>query len=82
MHVVQDPRKSEPRIEGFLLSTYSKTSTLPVQGSKHSLFIYVADCDATYQRALDNGAISIMPPANQDYGRSCGVRMPFGTLGG
>ena len=43
------------------------------------MFIYVPDADATYQIALDADATSIMPPADQPYGRSCGVRDPFGN---
>jgi uncharacterized glyoxalase superfamily protein PhnB len=37
-------------------------------------FIYVADADATYDLALQKGAISVMPPADQPYGRSCGIK--------
>jgi len=44
-----------------------------------NLFIYVSDCDASYQTALDNGATTLMPPADQSYGRSCGVTDPFGN---
>src|ERR1700761_8896337 len=33
------------------------------------MFVYVDDCDAVYQKALDNGATSKMPPADQSYGR-------------
>lgn len=43
------------------------------------MFIYIDDCDSTYQKALDNGAESIMPPADQSYGRSAGVKDPFGN---
>ncbi|MCW3124610.1 MAG: hypothetical protein JWO03_268 [Bacteroidetes bacterium] len=43
------------------------------------MFIYVPDADATYQKALNNGATSIMPPADQPYGRSCGIKDPFGN---
>ena len=42
------------------------------------LFIYVDDCDSVHQKALDNGATLIMEPANQSYGRSSGVKDPFG----
>ena len=43
------------------------------------MFIYVDDCDARYQKALDNGATTVMPPADQSYGRSGGVLDPFGN---
>ncbi len=44
-----------------------------------SLFIYVDDCDAVYQKALENGANTISAPADQSYGRSAGVVDPFGN---
>lgn len=43
------------------------------------LFIYVDDCDTVFQRALDNGATTVMPPADQTYGRSGGVKDAFGN---
>jgi PhnB protein len=43
------------------------------------LFIYVDDCDNVYKNALDNGAINIMEPADQEYGRSSGVMDQFGN---
>lgn len=46
-----------------------------------ALYLYVADCDAHYQRALKAGGISVAEPANQIYGdRHCGVRDPAGNL--
>lgn len=47
--------------------------------SPAGLFIYVEDADKTYQDALDAGATSIMPPADQNYGRSSGVKDAFGN---
>lgn len=45
-----------------------------------SLFLYVPDVDATYKRAIDAGATSMMEPADQFYGdRTGGVRDPFGN---
>jgi uncharacterized glyoxalase superfamily protein PhnB len=38
------------------------------------LYIYVSDADRSYAAALAAGATSVMPPADQDYGRSCGVK--------
>ncbi|CAN5453258.1 VOC family protein [soil metagenome] len=43
------------------------------------MFIYVANTDETYQKALDNGATSIMPISNQSYGRTCGVKDAWGN---
>lgn len=43
------------------------------------LFIYVEDADATYKKAIDAGATVITPLADQPYGRSGGVKDPFGN---
>ncbi|MBO9730195.1 MAG: VOC family protein [Chitinophaga sp.] len=43
------------------------------------LYIYVEDADATFQKALDAGATVVMPVADQSYGRSGGVKDPFGN---
>src|SRR5690349_16635792 len=43
------------------------------------LFVYVDDADETYLRAIAEGATSIMQPADQPYGRSCGISDPFGN---
>jgi PhnB protein len=44
------------------------------------LYLYVPDCDAAYQRAIDAGGTEVMKPANQFYGdRNGGVRDPFGN---
>jgi PhnB protein len=43
-------------------------------------YLYVPDCDAVYQRALQAGATSIAEPADQSYGdRSGGVKDAFGN---
>lgn len=40
-----------------------------------TLYVYVPDADATYQKALDAGATSVRPVADQTYGdRSGGVK--------
>ena len=44
------------------------------------LYINVANADESYQKALDKGANSLMEPADQPYGRSCGVTDPFGNI--
>ena len=44
------------------------------------LFGYVQDADETYNKALEEGATSVMAMSNQDYGTSCGVTDPFGNV--
>lgn len=44
------------------------------------LYLYVKDCDATYKRALQAGAISVMEPADQFYGdRNAAVKDASGN---
>ncbi len=46
-----------------------------------TIYLYVEDTDAVYQRALKAGASSVQEPANQFYGdRNAGVRDPSGNL--
>lgn len=52
----------------------------PGEARPSNLYVYVADVDATYRRALAAGGKSIMEPANQFYGdRHGGVRDPAGN---
>lgn len=53
-----------------------------VQWAAHTagMFVYVDNADARYEKALAEGAFSLMPPADQPYGRSSGVRDPFGNV--
>ncbi|MGE5487964.1 MAG: VOC family protein [bacterium] len=45
-----------------------------------NLYVYVDDVDSTYQRALDEGAESMMAPADQFYGdRTAAVRDAWGN---
>lgn len=44
-----------------------------------NMFVYVENADETYAKAVANGSEIIMPPDDQDYGRSCGVKDPFGN---
>lgn len=45
-----------------------------------NMFVYVEDADAIYAKAVEHGSTTVMPPADQDYGRSCGVTDPFGNV--
>ena len=47
------------------------------------LHLYVADADATYQKALEAGAISVKEPQDQFYGdRNGSVKDSFGNIWG
>jgi PhnB protein len=48
----------------------------PITGS---FFVYVANADATYEKALANGATAVMPVSDQPYGRSGGIVDPYGN---
>lgn len=50
------------------------------QPNTAGMFIYVKNADATYKKAVSEGASTIMEPADQPYGRSCGVKDPFGNI--
>ena len=45
------------------------------------LFIYVDNADITYQKALAAGAVTLegQEPADKEYGRTCGIKDPFGN---
>ena len=59
----------------IMMGDDGKRPTQPV-----TLYLYVPDADAAYNRALKAGAGSIQPPTDQPYGdRSAGVTDPFGN---
>jgi PhnB protein len=45
-----------------------------------SIFLRVDDTDAFFDRAVKSGATSIMPVEDKDYGRSGGLKDPFGLI--
>ncbi len=52
----------------------------PYQPMPTMFYLYVPDVDALYSRALNAGATSISPPADQSYGdRTAGVKDVFGN---
>ena len=61
-------------------------STIMIGGSSSEwkqqtagLYINVEDADSMYQKALDAGADTVMELSDQEYGRTCGVKDPFGN---
>jgi len=44
------------------------------------LFVYVENVDSVFQDAVKEGAESIMEITNQEYGRSGGIKDPFGNI--
>lgn len=54
-------------------------ATEDIEVNTAGIFVYVASADEGYQKALDNGATSVLPLNDQPYGRTCGVKDPFGN---
>jgi PhnB protein len=43
------------------------------------MYMHVSDVDTVYDKALKNGATSLMPPQEKDYGYTAGFDDPFGN---
>lgn len=69
---------SEITIGGSVIMFSDATEQWPVQTA--NLFVYVDDADATYKKAIESGATTVIELSNQDYGRSCGVTDPLGNV--
>lgn len=54
-------------------------STEQFQPETAGMFIYVDDADATFNKAISLGADVVMEMEDQSYGRSGGVKDPFGN---
>jgi len=67
-------RHSEVNVNGSIIMFCDSTEKF--QAHPAHLFVYVADTDETYKKALDCGGVNVMEPADQDYGRSCGLENP------
>lgn len=51
-----------------------------VAPAKTMFYLFVPDCDAVYKKAIENGAKSLMEPADQFYGdRTAGIEGPMGN---
>ncbi|NHA06423.1 VOC family protein [Mucilaginibacter sp. HC2] len=68
---------AELSIQGSTIMFCDSTETYLPQNA--GLFIYVDSCDETYKKALENGASNVTEPADQPYGRSAGIKDPFGN---
>jgi len=69
---------AEIMVGGSTIMCADSTEKIMVQTA--GLFIYVEDADETFKKALDAEATTVTEPANQSYGRSCGVEDPFGNV--
>lgn len=49
-------------------------------GSPVAVFLYVDDADTVARTAIDAGATEVMPVTDKPYGRSGGVKDPFGLI--
>lgn len=70
-------RHAELKIGESVIMFSDATAEFPQQNA--AIFIYVDDCNQAYEKALSHGANAIMPPADQEYGRSAGITDPFGN---
>jgi len=68
----------EISIGGSVIMFAEQSGDFGVQNA--GLFVYLDNCDKTYEVALANGASSIMEPTDQNYGRSAGIKDPFGNI--
>ena len=76
-----DFRPDRPSIIGIGDSLLMISSVGPRDEMPAFLYLYVDDIDATYQRALDAGAVSLEEPQDLPYGDRRGmVEDPFGNI--
>jgi uncharacterized glyoxalase superfamily protein PhnB len=71
-------KHAEIILNGSTIMVTDEIKDWPEQNA--NLFVYVPNADKTYKKALENGATSLMGLSDQDYGRTCGVRDPFGNI--
>jgi len=68
---------AEINIGGSTIMFGECSDEYPTQNA--NMFVYVDDADATYEKAISFNAITLRAPEDQSYGRSCGVKDPFGN---
>ena len=67
----------EVRVGDSTLMFADSSEAYPTQPA--GLYVHVANADETYAKALSVGAVSVQEPVDRDYGRSSGVKDPFGN---
>jgi len=68
---------AEIRIGKSVIMFANSTDQYQVQNA--GMFIYVDNVDEVYKKAIKEGAISLGEPADQSYGRTAGIKDPFGN---
>lgn len=69
---------AEVRIGAAIVELSDANANWPA--AENSLHVFVPDADATYRRALQEGAVSLYEPGDMPYGeRSAGVKDAFGN---
>ncbi|RZJ56138.1 MAG: VOC family protein [Flavobacterium sp.] len=69
---------SEVIIDGSTIMITDEIKDWPRQNA--NLFVYVPNADESFKKAKDAGATVVMELSDQDYGRTCGVKDPFGNV--
>jgi PhnB protein len=73
-----EERPSQIRIGDSIVMVSGAEARIPMPAF---LYVYVADADAVYRRALDAGAVSMEEPADLFYGdRRAMIQDPFGNI--
>jgi PhnB protein len=70
-------KHAELELSGGTIMFADATEQYTVQNA--GLFVYVADCDECFKRAVADGATILSEPADQPYGRSAGIQDAFGN---
>ena len=70
-------RHGQLMIDECTIMFADKTDAIDIRAA--GLFVYVRDADQVFHKAINAGAISILPVTDQPYGRSRGVLDPFGN---
>jgi len=71
-------KHAEVDIGGSTIMLSEATAQWP--SSPAGMFVYVDDAEVTYRKALQHGAESLLEPAQQPYGKSGGVKDPYGNI--